>query len=165
MVYNGIPDWVSEEEVFEDNKALWWSPDGGKLVYGVFNDTLVRSVTLPRYGSWHSQKLDGQGYPYFQYPVMQTIKYPKSGTTNPTVSLWVASLGPPGSDSPVRQERLRGPASLQGAEHHFTELSWRDNTSLSVIWMNRSDNLVANLTNCQICSILCSTTGSRTCPP
>ena len=48
VVYNGIPDWVSEEEVFEDNKALWWSPDGSKLVYGVFNDTLVDSVSLTR---------------------------------------------------------------------------------------------------------------------
>ena len=48
VIYNGIPDWVSEEEVFEDNKALWWSPDGSRLVYGVFNDTLVESVTLPR---------------------------------------------------------------------------------------------------------------------
>ena len=26
--YNGVPDWVFEEEVFEDNKALWWSPAG-----------------------------------------------------------------------------------------------------------------------------------------
>ena len=48
VIYNGIPDWVSEEEVFEDNKALWWSPDGSRLVYGVFNDTLVDTVTLPR---------------------------------------------------------------------------------------------------------------------
>jgi len=41
IVFNGIPDWVNEEEVFEDHKAMYWSPDGSKLVYGVFNDTLV----------------------------------------------------------------------------------------------------------------------------
>ena len=140
---------MSEEEVFEDNKALWWSPDGGKLVYGVFNDSLVSSVTLPRYGSWHSKKLDGQGYPYFQYPVMQTIKYPKAGTTNPTVALWVASLGPPGKENPVRQERLSGPGSLQGAEHHFTSLAWRDNTSFSVVWMNRIQNVSA-VAQCEV---------------
>ena len=143
MVYNGIPDWVSEEEVFEDNSALWWSPDGARLVYGVFNDSQVSSITLPRYGSWHGQKLDKQGYPFFQYPVIETIKYPKSGTTNPTVSLWVASLGPPGQVSPVRQERLSGPGSLAGAEHHFTSLAWRDNSSLSVVWMNRIQNVSA----------------------
>ena len=32
QVYNGIPDWVFEEEVFEDNHAIWWSPDSSKLV-------------------------------------------------------------------------------------------------------------------------------------
>ena len=32
VFYNGIPDWVFEEEVFEDNFALWWSPDASKLV-------------------------------------------------------------------------------------------------------------------------------------
>ena len=66
VIYNGIPDWVSEEEVFEDNKALWWSPDGSNLIYGVFNDSLVDSVTLPRYGSWSQTKTDKQGYPYLQ---------------------------------------------------------------------------------------------------
>ena len=48
MLYNGIPDWVSEEETFEDNKALWWSPDSSRLVYGVFDDTDVDIINLPR---------------------------------------------------------------------------------------------------------------------
>ena len=69
QVYNGIPDWVSylfenlfslsatktqmiakvsEEETFEDNKALWWSPDSSRLVYGVFDDTNVDILLLPR---------------------------------------------------------------------------------------------------------------------
>ena len=33
--YNGIPDWVFEEEVFEDNFALWWAPDASKLVIDI----------------------------------------------------------------------------------------------------------------------------------
>ena len=32
VFYNGIPDWVFEEEVLEGNEALWWSPDSSKLV-------------------------------------------------------------------------------------------------------------------------------------
>jgi hypothetical protein len=36
VFYNGIPDWVFEEEVFEDNFALWWSPDSSKLVNMIF---------------------------------------------------------------------------------------------------------------------------------
>ena len=39
---------VSEEETFEDNKALWWSPDSSRLVYGVFDDTNVDILLLPR---------------------------------------------------------------------------------------------------------------------
>ena len=39
---------VSEEETFEDNKALWWSPDSSRLVYGVFDDTNVDVLQLPR---------------------------------------------------------------------------------------------------------------------
>ena len=85
---------------------------------------------------------------------MQTVKYPKSGTTNPEVSLMVASLG---SGTPVRQERLRGPASLQGGEHHFSSLDWRDNNTVSVIWMNR----VQNMSAIAVCQVLQETTCSE----
>ena len=139
-MYNGIPDWVSEEEVFEDNKAMWWSPDGSKLVYGVFNDSNVDSVTLPRYGSWSDAKTDKHGYPFLQYPVQETIKYPKSGRTNPTVELWSANVGTPGH---VTQARLSPPDSLQGQESHFSSVSWRDSNTAAVIWMNRIQNVVA----------------------
>ena len=175
VVYNGIPDWVSEEEVFEDNKALWWSPDGSKLVYGVFNDTLVDSVSLTRYsgcqiflchakyfsvsltryGSWSSQKSDKQGYPFLQYPVQETIKYPKSGRTNPTVELWVADVGVPTNSQKIPQYKLKPPSSAVqesndvSADFHFTSVTWRDNQTAAVIWMNRLQNVVI----ISVCSI------------
>ena len=40
VIYNGIPDWVFEEEVFEDNFALWWSPDASKLVINAFKQSI-----------------------------------------------------------------------------------------------------------------------------
>ena len=67
-VYNGIPDWVFEEEIFEDNFALWWSPDGNKLVFGHFNDTDVDYYVLPEYGGWKEIE---------QYPAYQQVRYPK----------------------------------------------------------------------------------------
>ena len=94
---DGIPDWVIEEDVFADNKALWWSPDGSKLVYGVFNDTLVNTVDLPLYGNWHNGLINRQGYPFLQYPLKEVIHYPKAGTTNPTFALWYADVGLPGN--------------------------------------------------------------------
>ena len=46
---------VSEEETFEDNKALWWSPDSSRLVYGVFDDTNVDILLLPRFNIFLSE--------------------------------------------------------------------------------------------------------------
>ena len=68
-IFNGIPDWVFEEEVFEDNKALWQSPDGKKLVWGFFNDSQVESYLLLGYGSWKR--------PVEQYPFIVDVPYPK----------------------------------------------------------------------------------------
>jgi fibroblast activation protein alpha len=41
-IYNGIPDWVYEEEVLNTNKALHISSDGKFLAYAQFNDSLVK---------------------------------------------------------------------------------------------------------------------------
>lgn len=40
-IYNGIPDWVYEEEVLDTNKALHASPDGKFLAFAQFNDSMV----------------------------------------------------------------------------------------------------------------------------
>ena len=32
--------------MFEDNRALWWSPDATKLVWGSFNDSEVKTYLL-----------------------------------------------------------------------------------------------------------------------
>ncbi|KAH8154005.1 uncharacterized protein LAJ45_01772 [Morchella importuna] len=38
-VFNGVPDWVYEEEVYGDTKAHWFSPDGEYLAFLRFNET------------------------------------------------------------------------------------------------------------------------------
>lgn len=143
VIFNGIPDWVNEEEVFEDNKAMYWSPDGTKLVYGVFNDTLVDIVKLPRYGNWRQDSLNRQGYPFLQYFLFDDFRYPKVGSTNPMVTLWVADVGPPGVSNPIRQQNLPPPISLMSTEHHFTFVEWASNTTVAVNWMNRIQNTTA----------------------
>ena len=47
-VFNGIPDWVFDEEVFEENNAIWWAPDGNKLAWGKFDDTNVDIYKLAK---------------------------------------------------------------------------------------------------------------------
>ncbi len=68
VIYNGVPDWVFEEEVLEGDSAIWWSPDGLKLVWGHFDDTEVVPMLLPEYGDY--RKL-------IQYPDFMQIRYPK----------------------------------------------------------------------------------------
>lgn len=34
VVYNGVPDWVYEEEVLSSGSAIWWSSDGSRLAVG-----------------------------------------------------------------------------------------------------------------------------------
>jgi len=59
-VFNGIPDWVYEEEVLGVNFAH--VTNGGKLIaFAQFNDTLVPDFRYPHYGDPHD-------VPHSQYP-------------------------------------------------------------------------------------------------
>jgi len=45
-LFNAVPDWVYEEEIFGDKFALWFSPDGRKLAFLKFNETGVCFLPL-----------------------------------------------------------------------------------------------------------------------
>ncbi|XP_059812265.1 dipeptidyl aminopeptidase-like protein 6 isoform X5 [Hypanus sabinus] len=49
VVYNGIADWLYEEEVLGTSAAHWCSPDGAWLTFAQINDTLVPKMEIPRY--------------------------------------------------------------------------------------------------------------------
>ncbi len=72
-VYNGVPDWVYEEEVLSSKKALWFSPDGAMLAYATYDDSRVPVMTLPYYGR--------PGDLNFQYTRAINIRYPKVRTS------------------------------------------------------------------------------------
>ncbi|XP_073962425.1 venom dipeptidyl peptidase 4-like [Choristoneura fumiferana] len=84
VIYNGIPDWVYEEEVFGTNNAMWFSADGDHLAYVTFDDTNVRVMRVPHYGV--------PGSVEYQYTQHHEIRYPKPGTTNPTVTVTLRNL-------------------------------------------------------------------------
>ncbi|KAI8144625.1 dipeptidyl peptidase IV N-terminal region-domain-containing protein [Fennellomyces sp. T-0311] len=80
-VFNGVPDWVYEEEVFGKDYTVWWAPDSTHLAYLRMNETAVPEYHMPLYTASNSS-----------YPEEMTIKYPKAGSPNPLVSLHVYSL-------------------------------------------------------------------------
>lgn len=79
VIYNGVPDWVYEEEVFGERNAIWFSSNGDKIAYATFDDTAVRIMKIPHYGVPGSED--------HQYTEHKEIHYPKSGTRNPVVSV------------------------------------------------------------------------------
>ncbi|XP_049787513.1 venom dipeptidyl peptidase 4-like isoform X1 [Schistocerca cancellata] len=128
-IYHGTPDWVYEEEVLASNKALWFSPDGKKLAYATFNDSLTRVMTIPYYGSPANLE--------FQYTRAVNVRYPKPGTPNPTVSLTVVQLeGFSAFDIPP-------PKELANSEPILTAVSWANSNEVSAVWMNRVQNEAA----------------------
>jgi dipeptidyl aminopeptidase/acylaminoacyl peptidase len=80
-IFNGISDWVYEEEVLMKSQAFYWSPDSKYLGFIKFDDTEVPEFEIPVY-------LDNnfEGVPY---PDKKSIKYPKPGYPNPDVNVYI----------------------------------------------------------------------------
>lgn len=83
-LFHGVPDWVYEEEIFGSRSTLWFSPDGEALAYLSFNETGVETFTVQYF-------MDNQEIAPV-YPRKLDLRYPKVGTTNPTVSLTILSV-------------------------------------------------------------------------
>ncbi|GAB0090119.1 venom dipeptidyl peptidase 4 isoform X1 [Sergentomyia squamirostris] len=146
-IYNGVPDWVYEEEVFSSNSALWFSPDGEHLAYVRFDDTPTHLMNIPYYGP--------PGVLEYQYTRGIAIHYPKVGTPNPTVSVHTVNLNrlseasPPIVNLPVATE-------VAAEEHLVTAIKWINNETVIVVWMNRVQNR-CYLTRCNAESGTCQT--------
>lgn len=129
-IYHGTPDWVYEEEVLASNKALWFAPDGKKLAYATFNDSLTRVMSIPYYGLPANLE--------FQYTRAVNVRYPKPGTPNPTVSLTVVQL-----EGTFTAFDIPPPKGLANSEPILTAVSWANDNEVSAIWMNRVQNEAA----------------------
>uniref|UniRef100_A0A673B638 Dipeptidyl peptidase like 10 n=1 Tax=Sphaeramia orbicularis TaxID=375764 RepID=A0A673B638_9TELE len=138
VIFNGIADWVYEEEILQTHVAHWWSPDGERLAFLVLNDSLVPNMAVPRF--------TGMTYPKGkQYP------YPKAGQPNPAVKLYVVNLY-----GPTHTLELMPPESLKLREHYVTMVKWISKTKTSVRWLNRAQN-ISILTVCDTTTGACVT--------
>ncbi|XP_061402753.1 venom dipeptidyl peptidase 4 [Musca vetustissima] len=138
VVYNGIPDWVYEEEVLASGSAMWWSEDGNYLAVGLFNDTEVETFKYSLYGD--------AGDPTYQYPKEIDLKYPKPGSNNPVVSLRVFDL----SSKPT-YVTLKAPVDIVSNDHILQNVAWTRDRKMLITWLNRRQNIASMQ--------LCSTTG------
>ncbi|XP_048000890.1 dipeptidyl aminopeptidase-like protein 6 [Leguminivora glycinivorella] len=133
-IYNGVPDWLYEEEILKARSALWMSADGHMVLYATFNDTLVLEQKFP----WYGPSLDTDD-PAKTYPEIRSVRYPKPGTINPTVRLTVADIADP---KHIRTRHLTPPKSiLEEGDYYFTSAQWVSLTEVCVVWLTRTQNL------------------------
>ncbi|XP_057686635.1 dipeptidyl peptidase 4-like isoform X1 [Corythoichthys intestinalis] len=121
-ILNGIPDWVYEEEMFSSNQGLWWSPGGKYVAYAQFNDTEVHTIEY----SWYGNN---------QYPSTVSIAYPKAGSQNPVVKLFVVD-----TDNHTLITEVFVPESFSSEEHYLATVTWATDQRIAVQWLKRLQN-------------------------
>lgn len=98
VIYNGVPDWLYQEEVLPQPEAVWPSADGSHILYATFNDSKVSAFQFPWFGT--QPGVDGLyttplGVPHrATFPPLKSIRYPIPGSANPEVDMWVINVQP-----------------------------------------------------------------------
>ncbi|XP_034641458.1 dipeptidyl peptidase 4 [Trachemys scripta elegans] len=125
-IFNGIADWVYEEEMFGTHSALWWSPNASFLAYAEFNDT---EVPVMEYSFYAEDTL--------QYPKTIKLPYPKAGAANPTVKLFVVNTQAPPT---VNSSEIIAPASIISGDHYLSAVTWVTDERICLQWLRRIQN-------------------------
>ena len=127
-VFNGISDWVYEEE-FALTRSYFWSPDSKSIAYYHFDDSKVTTFSMNEY---HDSL----------YPTEYSFKYPKAGTTNPTVSVHIYNI------ASGKVTDIKGPKQYE----YTPRMGWTENSNMvSVQYMDRhQDTLVLTLVDASI---------------
>lgn len=127
-VFNGVPDWVYEEEIFAADYSLWFSPDGEQIAFLRSDETEVPTYEYPVY----DEDDNGEVHPY---PKEVVMKYPKPGYPNPLVSLRLFSLrtlaellsssfDTPSSLAPKATSNLTWPDQKPATDQVIFEVTW-----------------------------------------
>ncbi|WWD21310.1 hypothetical protein CI109_105794 [Kwoniella shandongensis] len=129
VVFNGVPDWVYEEEVFETDSALWWSPDASTIAYLRSDESDVKDFKLQYYNP------SNDAFEPHQYPTELDMKYPKPGTPNPTVSVHTYTL------STRSRAQLAWEGEMPIDNRIITEVGWVADDALLVKEIDRAARL------------------------
>ncbi|KAJ7345708.1 hypothetical protein JRQ81_001658 [Phrynocephalus forsythii] len=125
-IFNGLSDWVYEEEMFGTHSALWWSPNGTFLAYAEINDTEVPVIEY----SFYSEDT-------LQYPKTIRIPYPKAGATNPTIRLFVVNTH---TLPIVNATEIAAPSNIKSGDHYLSVVTWVTNERICLQWLKRIQN-------------------------
>ncbi|XP_047544358.1 inactive dipeptidyl peptidase 10 isoform X1 [Vanessa atalanta] len=147
-VYNGVSDWLYQEEVTKTASATWGSTDGTFVLYVQYDDSKVSELRFPHI----SEGIGGTGASRsgFLLPTLNnsipsvfpdhiTVRYPTPGSSIPQVTLWIIAVQ--NVTSPPRWE-VKPPSTLDGIEYYLISAQWvgKENSHIGVVWMNRAQN-------------------------
>ncbi|KAJ1865000.1 Dpp4p [Coemansia sp. RSA 2703] len=139
-VFNGLADWVYEEEVLGLGASSWWAPDGQALVYLRLDDSSVPTFQYQLYNPTNRSQV---------YPTDIRLHYPKPGAPNPRVSLYMYQpgfdVGPPtskasdNSDTSFHAHEIKFDQSFAPEDTVIVNVAWISETHdrLFVRAMNR----------------------------
>ena len=117
-IINGVADWLYEEE-FATTALFAWSPDSKQLAFIRLDETDV-----PEF-SW-------QTYLETQYPVLESLRYPKAGCANAKASVCVYDVATKGIVNIQFSE-----VNHQNSDYYFPRLRWTESGELIVLRVNR----------------------------
>ncbi|XP_011168172.2 inactive dipeptidyl peptidase 10 isoform X2 [Solenopsis invicta] len=153
VIYNGVPDWLYQEEVLPKPQAIWPSSDGTHILFATFNDTRVTTLEFPWFGTTGQ---DGARLNPLSasksFPPSRSIRYPIPGSSNPEVELWVMDLGNLTSANyngtgnitwPTKMRLTPPPFFRNGQDYYLISAGWvgDDTSQIAVVWMTRMQNL------------------------
>lgn len=124
----GTASWVYGEELYQ-NSAMWWSPDATKLAYYRFDESKVKDFYL----QMDQTKVQGR---------MDVEPYPKAGTDNPVVDLFVYDVA---SKKTVRIDVRSGqPFQDDAIGYYVYNISWSPNGGKELLFnrTNRRQNIM-----------------------
>ncbi|KPM08952.1 inactive dipeptidyl peptidase 10-like protein [Sarcoptes scabiei] len=140
-IFNGINDWLYEEEIFSQSRAIWFSPNGDRLAYLQINDSLVDIVHWNHYDEYHNVSTN-------QYPNQAIVRYPKPGRQIPQVSVFVVDCHSEAEQ--IRMVRIDPPKKLlPDKDFYITKVLWFDDQRFLIAWTLRNQRL-SLLTVCEL---------------
>ncbi|KAG1043078.1 hypothetical protein G6F43_011751 [Rhizopus delemar] len=135
-VFNGIPDWVYEEEVLATNFALWWSPDSSHIAFLKLDETQVPEYHLQLYTKSNTS-----------YPKQTDIRYPKAGSPNPIVSLHVYSLLTSNTIDVINNTHSVGFKHFENEDRLIIDVTWSTTTHSHLLFKETNRIQDHQLTN------------------
>ncbi|KAI8070450.1 dipeptidyl peptidase IV N-terminal region-domain-containing protein [Gongronella butleri] len=139
-VFNGVLDWVYQEELLDQRHALWWSPDGSHLAYLRLDTGAVPEIHLPIYNTSAATSTATATADDDVYPGEMAIRYPKAGSPNPQVMVHVYALDI-GLTHVLTSNATVAPSAK--ANDGFEEIEVQDRLVTDVAWLTAQHDYLA----------------------